>query len=131
MDVEIAEPVKQGAAVAALTLCEDGHEGRTHILTGPEAITYHDVAPQLSPALGTIVAFVDVPDESAVDGAVQAGAPEWLAHGVVEVNRLLRFGLNSQPTDVVRVLLGREPHSFADFAEVVARDLRPERPSRT
>jgi uncharacterized protein YbjT (DUF2867 family) len=75
------------AAVAALTLTEDGHDGRTYALTGPEALTYHDVATQLSQVLGRTVQFVDVPDEAAIGAALQAGVPEWLAHGIIEVDR--------------------------------------------
>ncbi len=108
------------AAVAALTLTEDGHDGRTYALTGPEALTYHDVAAQLSQVLGRTVEFVDVPDDAAILAALQAGAPEWLAHGVVDVDRQLKHGLAAQTTDVVRVLLGREPYSFADFARDTA-----------
>jgi uncharacterized protein YbjT (DUF2867 family) len=119
------------AAVAALALSEDGHDGRAYVLTGPEAITFHDVAAQLSIALGTTVEFVDVPDEAAIHAALQAGAPEWLAHGVVEVDRLLRSGLNAETTDVLRVLLGREPFGFADFARDVAHMLRPSSPLPT
>jgi hypothetical protein len=70
--------------------------------------------------LGKTVDFVDVPDEAAIGAAVRAGAPEWLAHGVVEVNRQLKRGIAAQTSDVVRVLLGREPYSFADFARDAA-----------
>jgi uncharacterized protein YbjT (DUF2867 family) len=112
------------AAVAALTLTETGHDGRTYVLTGPEAITYHDVAEQLSQVLGRTVEFVNVPDEAAIDAALGAGAPEWLAYGVVEVNQQLKRGLAAQSTDAVRVLLGREPYSFADFASDVAAAFR-------
>jgi Bacterial transcriptional activator domain len=99
------------AAPAALTLTEDGHDGRTYTLTGPEALRYHDLAAQLSHVLGRTVEFVDVPD-AAVGAALQAQAPEWLAHGLVEVHRQLKRGIAAQTTDVVRVLLGREPYSF-------------------
>jgi uncharacterized protein YbjT (DUF2867 family) len=56
------------AAVAALVLTEDGHDGRTYLLTGSEAITYRDVAVQLSEVIGKPVEFVDVPDEAALAG---------------------------------------------------------------
>jgi uncharacterized protein YbjT (DUF2867 family) len=108
------------AAVAALTLTEDGHDGRTYLLTGPEAITYRDVAAQLSEVIGKPVEFVDMPDEAALEATLQAGAPDWLAHGVAEAHRQLRRGVAAQTTDVVRVLTGREPYSFADFAWDVA-----------
>lgn len=108
------------AAVAALTLTEDGHDGRTYTLTGPTALTYHDVAAQLTQALGGTVEYADVPDEAAIDATLQAGAPEWLAYGLAEVYHQLKRGLAAQPTEVVRVLLDREPYSFADFARDTA-----------
>lgn len=108
------------AAVAALTLSEDGHDGRTYAVTGPEALTYHDVAAVLSEVLGRTVDYVDVPDDAATGALLQAGAPPWLAHGIAEVNEQVRRGIVGQPTDVVRVLLVREPYGFADFARDVA-----------
>jgi hypothetical protein len=65
--------------------------------------------------LGTTVEFVDVPDDAAIGAALRAGSPDWLAHGVVEVAGQLKRGIAAQPSDVVRVLLGREPYNFADF----------------
>jgi uncharacterized protein YbjT (DUF2867 family) len=107
------------AAVAARVLTEDGHDGRTYVLTGPEAITYHDVATELSALLVKRVEYVDVPEEAALDGALQAGAPEWLAHGVAEVHRQAGRGAAAGVTEVVRVLTGREPYGFAEFARSV------------
>jgi uncharacterized protein YbjT (DUF2867 family) len=108
------------AAVAALALTEEGHDGRTYVISGPEAITYHEVADRLSQVLGKIVEFVDVPDEAAIAAALQAGAPEWMALGIGEVHRQLKRGIAAQTSDVVRVLLEREPYGFADFARDTA-----------
>jgi uncharacterized protein YbjT (DUF2867 family) len=112
------------AAVAAVVLTEDGHEGRTYVLTGPDAVTYQDVARALSRVLGRTVEFVDVPDEAAIDAMLEAGAPEWLAHGIVEVDQQLKRGLAAQTTEVVRVLLGREPYDIAQFTRDVAAAFR-------
>jgi uncharacterized protein YbjT (DUF2867 family) len=109
------------AAVAAIALTEDGHDSRTYHVTGPEAITYPDVAAALAQELGRPVEFVDVPEEAAVAAMLAAGAPDWLAHGVAEVFRSVRGGVAADTTDVVRVLLRREPYSFAAFART-ARD---------
>ncbi|HEX6326277.1 MAG TPA: SDR family oxidoreductase [Jiangellaceae bacterium] len=108
------------AAVAALALTEDGHDGRTYLISGPEAITYHDVTSQLSQVLGKTVEFVDVPDEAATAAALRAGAPEWMALGIGEVHRQLKRGIAAQTSDVVRVLLEREPYGLADFARDTA-----------
>src|SRR5215211_3098346 len=48
------------AAVAARALTEDGHEGQTYTLTGPEALSYHDVAAKLSRATGREIKYVPV-----------------------------------------------------------------------
>ena len=56
------------AAVAAVVLTTDGHDGRTYVVTGPEAITYAQVAAQLAAATGRHVGFVDIPPEAAVSG---------------------------------------------------------------
>ena len=57
------------AAAAAVALTTDGHDGSTYVLTGPEAITYTQVAADLSAATGRPVGFVDIPPEAAVSGA--------------------------------------------------------------
>jgi len=108
------------AAVAALVLTEDGHDGRTYVVTGPEAISYQGVARALSRVFDRTVEFIDAPDKVAHDAALQAGAPEWLAHGIVEVDQQMKRGLSAQTTEVARVLLGREPYSIAEFAKDVA-----------
>jgi hypothetical protein len=78
------------------------------------------VAGRLSQVLSKTVEFVDVPDEAAIAAALQAGAPEWMAFGIGEVHRQLKRGIAAQTSDVVRVLLEREPYGFADFARDTA-----------
>ncbi|SDJ37028.1 Uncharacterized conserved protein YbjT, contains NAD(P)-binding and DUF2867 domains [Actinokineospora alba] len=104
------------AAAAAVVLTEDGHDGRTYVLTGPEAVTYEQAAAAVSAAIGKPVDYVDVPDAMARDGMLQAGVPPWLADQLVILWQQLRQGAASETTDVVRVLTGREPRSVADFA---------------
>jgi uncharacterized protein YbjT (DUF2867 family) len=104
------------AAVAATVLVDGGHDGRSYVLTGPRAVTYAEVAADLSTVLGREVSFVDVPDEAARAGILASGAPEWLADSLVVLYGQLRDGLAEHPTDAVRTLTGREPRSFAEFA---------------
>lgn len=119
-DAEIAMIDRRDlAGIAARTLIEDEHDGRTYYLTGPEAITYRDVAAQLTDVLGKRVKYVDVPDEAALDATLQAGLPDWLAHGIAEVHRQVKRGVAAKTSDVARVLLMREPHTFRDFARDV------------
>lgn len=107
-------------AAAAVALIEHGPAGQTfHApfhLTGPEAISYGEVARHLSAATGRPIEFVHVPDEAARQGLAAAGIPSWLAEQLVILFGLLRKGVQAQTTDTVRVLTGREPGAFAQFA---------------
>lgn len=109
------------AASAAVTLLDDGdagrgHEGRAYLLTGPQLVTYAEVAADLSTVTGRSIAFVDVPDDVARAGLLAAGAPEWFADGIVVLHGLLRRGIAAQTSDDVQLLTGREPRTFAEFA---------------
>ena len=104
------------AATAALVLLADGHAGRAYTITGPRAVTYTDVAADLSASLGRQITFVNVSDESARAALLESGAPEWFADGLVVLFRLLRDGLLAHATDSVRILTGREARSFAEFS---------------
>ncbi len=49
------------AAVAFHALTADGHEGKAYEITGPQALSYHDMARELSSVLGREVKYVEVP----------------------------------------------------------------------
>ena len=66
------------AAAAAAVLAGDGHEGRTYELTGPDAVSYADVARELARATGAPVQYIDAPDDAARHGLEASGMPEWL-----------------------------------------------------
>jgi uncharacterized protein YbjT (DUF2867 family) len=103
------------AATAAAVLISDGHEGQTYELTGPEVITFADVAAQLSEVTGRPVRFLPVPDAAALEGLVQAGAPDWMAENVVAVFGMLRRDPAAQVTGAVHALTGRQPRHLAEF----------------
>jgi uncharacterized protein YbjT (DUF2867 family)/DNA-binding SARP family transcriptional activator len=84
-------------------------------LTGPSAVTFDDVAAELSAVTGRRIGFVPVPDDAAVGQLVAAGAPEWFATNLVAVFGLLRQGVQAQTRDTVHAVLGREPRSVAAF----------------
>src|SRR5262249_6198574 len=65
--------------VVAVVLTEDGHEGETYELTGPEALTYAEMAARLGAALGREIRYVDVSVEERAAKLEAAGLPDWLA----------------------------------------------------
>ena len=103
------------AATAAIALSDDGHEGQTYELTGPEAITFHDVAAQVSRVTGRPVRFVPVPEPAALDALLQTGMPDWMAHNIVTVFAELQQDPAAQVTGAVHALTGRQPRHLAEF----------------
>lgn len=104
------------AAVAAHALTEGGHEGRTYTLTGPGALSYGDVAAQLSEASGRNIEYVPVTPGQFREGALAAGLPEWLVSALERLNELFASGRVAEVTDDVRRVARREPTAFAKFA---------------
>jgi uncharacterized protein YbjT (DUF2867 family) len=104
------------AAAAAVTLTEPGHEGARYVLTGPRAITYDEVAAQLSEATGRPIEFVDLTDEAAQQAMLESGMPPAVAEFLVRLFRALRQGLDETTSGTVRALTGAEPRGFAEFA---------------
>jgi uncharacterized protein YbjT (DUF2867 family) len=56
------------SAVAAKVFAGSGHEGKTYVITGPEALTFQQAAEKLSSGLGRKMQCVDVPISAAADG---------------------------------------------------------------
>ena len=113
--IAMVDPRDVGAAAAAV-LSTAGHDGRTYILTGPEAITYAEVATGLSAATGREIDFVHVGDEDARRGMIEDGLPDLIADQVVTLFAMLRAGAAEEVTPMVESLTGRLPRDFATFA---------------
>ena len=114
-EIAMIDPRDVGAAAAA-ALTSEGHDGRSYALTGPEAVTYTQVAAALGEATGREVEFVDLPDEAATAGLIQAGLPAFAAEQVVAVFAQARLGVAAQVTATVETLTGRPPRDIASFA---------------
>ncbi|MFN2555881.1 MAG: NmrA family NAD(P)-binding protein [Nitriliruptorales bacterium] len=104
------------AAATTVTLTTAGHEGQTYELTGPQAITYAQVAEELSAVAGRGVQFVAVPEKVTRQGLVAAGAPEWLIEHLTRLFGLIREDALAGTTDAVNALTGHEPRTFSRFA---------------
>lgn len=103
------------AAVAAHCLTSDGHEGATYTVTGPEALTYAQVAQRMSAALGREVRHVDTPAEGMRAGMLAAGVPEWVADGLAELDAAYRDGPGDVVSHEVDKATGRPARTLEDF----------------
>lgn len=106
------------AAVAAVALTQPGHEGQKYVLTGPEALSYSDVARIFSEVVGRRVEYVALSLEETRDRMVQAGASSWAIESLLALSAYQRAGGPTEAVhDTVEKILGRPPGSFAEFAK--------------
>jgi uncharacterized protein YbjT (DUF2867 family) len=122
--IAMIDPRDVGAAAAAV-LSSPGHEGQTYLLTGPRAITYAEVAAELSAATASRVEFVDVPGDAAVQAMIGAGMPGFVAEQIVAMFGRLRQGAAAQVSPAVGTLTGSAPRGFACYARDHARLFAP------
>src|SRR5262245_8648709 len=101
-------------AVAALTTSQ--HDNKIYALTGPDALTFAEMAHQLSRAVGRTITFVDVPPESIRAALADLGFPAWQADGLLEEFAMYRRGEAAEVESGVHDALGRPPRSFDEFA---------------
>ncbi|MEU4163943.1 NmrA family NAD(P)-binding protein [Actinoplanes sp. NPDC026670] len=106
------------AAVAAATLADPtGHAGRRYVLTGPEALTFTQVAETIGDVTGRPVRFQDIDRDTWVRAVVATGFVP-ADYGVVLdwQTSAVAGGNGSRPTGDIERVLGRPPRSLADFA---------------
>lgn len=103
-------------ALAAKVFTSAGHEGKTYVVTGPEALTFQQVAEKLSSVLGRKIDYTDVPLSAAADGMRQSGMPEWNVRAVSELLGYFASGAAATVMDTIPRVLGRPAISFEQFA---------------
>ncbi|MBO9410794.1 MULTISPECIES: SDR family oxidoreductase [unclassified Ruegeria] len=108
--------VRDIAEITSTILTTDGHIGKTYDLTGPESITFHDVARIIADVRGAPVEYVPITPEAAEQAMRDQGMPEWSAHSLAEIQALFATGQYAQVTEDAERLLARAPRSFRDFA---------------
>jgi uncharacterized protein YbjT (DUF2867 family) len=104
------------ADVVTEALTDPRHRGVRYELTGPRALSFAEVAAELTRATGRTIGYTAVPPED-YDSVLRAhDMPPEL--GEIFANVL--DGRNAQPTDGVQRALGRPPRDFADYARETA-----------
>lgn len=106
------------AAVAVETLLNPHvHAGASYDLTGPEAMTFDEVAATIAAVSGRPVAYQDVDQEIWINAAIAAGVPadytpmlRWLTGAIIAGN-------GSTPTGDIETIIGRPATSFEAFAK--------------
>lgn len=108
--------VEDIAAVLVKVLTDPAWNNSDLKLTGPEALSFHDVAAALAMARGKPVAYVPISNEAFGQRLRDAGLPTMAVTDLCELFALFATGIFAQQTDGVRKVLGREPTSFSAYA---------------
>ena len=107
--------VEDIAAVAVKALTEGVHVDKTYTLTGPEAVTYADIARTLGGIVGKPVRYVPVPFDAALKGMIKAGYPDWFAADLIRLMRTWSEGRGNLVSVYVERLTGHKPISIKEF----------------
>lgn len=102
-------------AVAAEALAGKGHEGRSYEITGPELLTFGEVAERFSEVLGTKITYIPADPAAYLEILKRVLPNEWHANAVSELFGEIAAGGLKHKTDTFRKLMGREPISVTQF----------------
>jgi NAD(P)H dehydrogenase (quinone) len=96
-------------AATAVLLDPEPHRGVTYELTGPEALSFADVAEQVAAAQGRPVSYHAETLEEAYASRARYGAPRWLVDAWVSTYTAIATGELARVSDDVQRLTGRPP----------------------
>ncbi len=103
------------AAVTVLT--EDGHHGRGYTLTGPDSVTFGDVADALAEASGRPIRHLDATTTQHREHFARSGRPDaWVDH-MMHLFELVRAGVFAPVTDDYHQLTGNAPRTVQAYAK--------------
>ena len=112
------------AAVAGAALTEPGHAGAHYDVTGPEALSYTDVAARLTSTLGRRISYASASDDAVRQALLGAGLTEWFAGALVglyqDYRRSGTDGYAAEITGTIQRLTGRPARSLDDLLGEIA-----------
>jgi (4-alkanoyl-5-oxo-2,5-dihydrofuran-3-yl)methyl phosphate reductase len=97
------------AAVAVEALTSRKYDGQTLPITGPEAVSFAEVAQRIGAAIGKAIRFEPISDEEARQRYSATGAAEEETEAHVSLWRAIREGRLATVTDHAERVLGRKP----------------------
>lgn len=103
------------ATAAAVATAPRAHAGRTYWLTGPDLITYTDVAKELSDTLGYTVEYRRTSPAEHRAAMIQAGVPETVATSNAQAFGLIAEGDAAWLSEDVESITGTAPRTLRTF----------------
>lgn len=96
---------------------EAGGDPQVFTLTGPESLTYSNVASRISEVFARQVRYSSLPDEQAREELLGSGMAPWDVEGTLELFAWIRAGGAGQLTSHVREVTRHAPQGLTDWLE--------------
>jgi uncharacterized protein YbjT (DUF2867 family) len=114
--------VRDIAAVAVKVLTDNDNgnnrnNGKIYTITGPEALSYSQMAEILSSAIGKKISYVNISEEEARRAMKDIGLSEWWINAIIEVYEYYKKGIQKQVSSAVEEVTGKKPISFSQFTK--------------
>ena len=110
-----ASALRDVAELAVKIFGESGHEGQSYDLTGPDLLTFVEIAELFSKVLGRDIQYVDQPLEEFRARLRAVKLPEWRVDAVCKELSSIAGGAVDHTTETLGKLLGRPPTSLEQF----------------
>ena len=107
--------VRDVARFILTVLTRPGHENKTYEITGPELVSFHDIAGQLSEVMGREIRYVDVPAEDFKESLSQWVPDDWYVETVSDMFKLTAQGRGALLNDIYSQVTGRAPTTLRQF----------------
>ena len=101
----------------AKVLSDEGHDNQNYEITGPELLSFHEVAEKFSLVLGTEVNYVNVPMDAYKTTLSQFVTNQWHLDAVIDLFEDIAEGGLDYTTTTFSDLTGKSPCSLEQFIE--------------
>jgi uncharacterized protein YbjT (DUF2867 family) len=105
------------ADVATRALISHEYDGMSLPITGPQALSYAEMAGKIGAALGKTLTFVPISDEKVRRNMIDSGDPAETVAAHVSIYRAIREGRLAAVTDTVERVLSRKAITFDQWIQ--------------
>jgi NAD(P)H dehydrogenase (quinone) len=107
-----------GEVIVDVLTCNSGdHANQSYDLTGPELLTFAEIADRFSTVLGTRIEYVDQPIDEFRQVLKSIKLSDWRVDAVCLELEAIAAGAIDHTTDTIEALLGRPANSLTRFIE--------------
>ena len=100
------------------------HSGKIYELNGPEALSYAEIAEEISKATGRKVQYVDISANAQRKALLEMGMSDFLVTALLELQEYYASGKASKVDGTLESLIHRAPTTMDEFLEEFAEQFR-------